>query len=243
MSQRRDPEEDRCIDIYELIEHEKLLAFHVQTLKLYSALCYQSNYRAQHAICHYCDGRQLLYSIKSEFMPGQLRMGFFDTLIALHLESYVNSVETSQNEYIVPMGAELRDLYSGAEGDTKNSMKSLRYESVRPTMHVSAVSSDTSGNGDGGIKDLMTPAFPLDTVRDIVMEALEQAVQVNQVHNRDPIGGTNQDLFVPLFKILDKLLMAGALTDSDVEQLLIMIHPQTWDPAFEKGKIFWTAIN
>ena len=53
-------------------------------------------------------------------------MGFFDTLIALHLESYVNSVETSQNEYIVPMGAELRDLYSGTEGDTKNSMKSLR---------------------------------------------------------------------------------------------------------------------
>ena len=98
----------------------------MQTLKLYSALCYQSNYRAQHAICHYCDGRQLLYSIKSEFMPGQLRMGFFDTLIALHLESYVNSVETSQNEYIVPMGAELRDLYSGTEGDTKNSMKSLR---------------------------------------------------------------------------------------------------------------------
>ena len=60
----------RCIDIYELIEHEKLLAFHVQTLKLYSALCYQSNYRAQHAICHYCDGRQLLCAIQSEFMPG-----------------------------------------------------------------------------------------------------------------------------------------------------------------------------
>ena len=42
----------------------------------------------------------------------------------------------------------------------------------------------------------MTPAFPLDTVRDIVMESLAQAVEVNQVHNRDPIGGTNQDLFV-----------------------------------------------
>ena len=70
-------------------------------------------------------------------------MGFFDTLIALHLESYVNSVETSQNEYIVPMGAELRDLYSGTEGDTKNSMKSLRYESVRPTMHVSAGNATT----------------------------------------------------------------------------------------------------
>ena len=26
------PEEDRCIDIYELIENEKMLSFHVQVL-------------------------------------------------------------------------------------------------------------------------------------------------------------------------------------------------------------------
>ena len=118
-------------------------------------------------------------------------MGFFDTLISLHLESYVNSVEVSQKEYIVPMGAELRELYSADGGSTSNSMKTLAYESVRPKMHVSEI----TGRLDD-IKDLMTPAFPLDTVRDIVMESLAQAVQVNQVHNRDPIGGTNQDLFV-----------------------------------------------
>ena len=82
------PEEDRCIDIMESIEYEKLLSFHVQTLKLYSALCFQSNHRAQHAICHYCDERQLVYAISSEFMPGPLRCGFVDTLISLHLESY-----------------------------------------------------------------------------------------------------------------------------------------------------------
>ena len=117
-------------------------------------------------------------------------MGFFDTLISLHLESYVNSVEVSQNEYIVPMGSELRELYS-ADADTSNSMKTLAYESVRPKMHVSEI----TGRLDD-IKDLMTPAFPLDTVRDIVMESLAQAVLVNQVHNRDPIGGSNQDLFV-----------------------------------------------
>ena len=40
------------------------------------------------------------------------------------------------------------------------------------------------------------PAFPLDIVREIVMEALGEAVRVNQVHNRDPIGGSNEDLFV-----------------------------------------------
>ena len=59
------------MDIYELIEHEKLISFHVQTLKLYSALCFQANHKAQHTICRYCDERQLLYAIKSEYMPGQ----------------------------------------------------------------------------------------------------------------------------------------------------------------------------
>ena len=134
----------------------------------------------------------------------------------------------SQNEYVVPMGAELRQLYE--DDNQKNSMKTLQYESIRPKMHVSAITSELSD-----IKNLMTPAFPLDIVRDIVMESLKQAVLVNQVHNRDPIGGSNQDLFVPLLKVLDKLLMAGALTNQDVESLLIMIHPETWDPTFDKG--------
>lgn len=38
------PEEDRCIDILELIEHEKLLQFHAHTLDLYGALCFQGNH-------------------------------------------------------------------------------------------------------------------------------------------------------------------------------------------------------
>ncbi len=46
------------------------------------------------------------------------------------------------------------------------------------------------------IKSLCTPVFPLDTVRTTAMEALSEAVAVNQLHNRDPIGGTNEDLFV-----------------------------------------------
>lgn len=33
-------------------------------------------------------------------------------------------------------------------------------------------------------------------VRDYVMEALNEAVEVNQVHNRDPIGGSNENLFL-----------------------------------------------
>lgn len=35
------PEEDRCIDILELIENERFLQFHSHTLALYGALCFQ----------------------------------------------------------------------------------------------------------------------------------------------------------------------------------------------------------
>ena len=40
-------------------------------------------------------------------------------------------------------------------------------------------------------------------------------------------------MFVPLFKILDNLLLVGILTESDVEKLLILIHPKTWDPTYD----------
>lgn len=86
------PEEDRCIDILELIEMDKLLAFHSYSLTLYAALCYQSNYRAAHLLCQHVDQKQLLYAIKSEYMSGPLRQGFYDLLIALHLESHANTM-------------------------------------------------------------------------------------------------------------------------------------------------------
>ena len=220
------PEEDRCIDILELIENDRLASFHAQTLKLYSALCFQSNYKAMHAICAYCDRKQLLYAIHNEFMPGILRQAFFDILISLHLESYVSTVEITQKEFIVPMTAALEELYS--EPDMGNSLRSLAYESIRPEMSTCEITTDLTN-----IKQLTLPDFPLDSLREFVMEALETAVHVNQVANRDPIGGTNQDLFVPLVKLLDKLLMAGVLSDEDVSRMLIMIHPQTWDETFD----------
>lgn len=46
------------------------------------------------------------------------------------------------------------------------------------------------------IDALYSPKFPLEIVREFVMEALHEAVEVNQVHNRDPIGWSNESLFL-----------------------------------------------
>lgn len=46
------------------------------------------------------------------------------------------------------------------------------------------------------IDQLYSPKFPLEVVRQFVMEAVQEAVEINQVHNRDPIGWTNENLFL-----------------------------------------------
>ncbi|KAL1124812.1 hypothetical protein AAG570_001433 [Ranatra chinensis] len=221
------PEEDRCIDILELIEMEKLLSFHAHTLTLYAALCYQSNYRAAHVLCKHVDQKQLQYAIRSEYMSGPLRQGFYDLLIALHIESHATTMEVCKNEFIIPLGQELKELYEDPE--MGHSLRSLQTESVLPQMKMSDIA-DTIDN----IKNLYSPYFPLDAVRDYVMTALDEAVQINQVHNRDPVGGSNENLFVPLLKLADRLLLVGMLRDEDVAKLLIMLYPETWDPSFVK---------
>ncbi|KAJ8920014.1 hypothetical protein NQ315_006545 [Exocentrus adspersus] len=221
------PEEDRCIDILELIEMDKLLSFHAHTLTLYAALCYQSNYKAAHVLCKHVDQKQLLYAIKSEYMSGPLRQGFYDLLIAVHLESTATTMEVCKNEYIIPISHELKELYDDPE--MGHSLRRLKMESVQPQMKTSEIIDNIEN-----IKNLYSPHFPLDVVRDYVMTALAESVEINQVHNRDPIGGSNENLFLPLLKLVDRLLLVGMLSDEDVEKLLIMVCPDTWDPFFEK---------
>nr|CAI5848298.1 unnamed protein product [Callosobruchus analis] len=221
------PEEDRCIDILELIEMEKLLSFHAHTLTLYAALCYQSNYRAAHVLCKHVDQKQLLYAIKAEYMSGPLRRGFYDLLIAVHLESTATTMEVCKNEYIIPISQELKDMYEDPE--MCHSLRRLKMESVQPQMKTSDIT-DVIDN----IKNLYSPYFPLEVVRDYVMSALAESVEINQVHNRDPVGGSNENLFLPLLKLVDRLLLVGMLCDEDVERLLIMVCPETWDPTFER---------
>ncbi|CAH2061836.1 unnamed protein product, partial [Iphiclides podalirius] len=221
------PEEDRCIDILELIEMDKLLSFHSHTLTLYAALCYQSNYRAAHALCQHVDQKQLLYAIQSQYMSGPLRQGFYDLLIALHLESHATTMETCKNEFVIPLGPELKALYE--DPDMRHSLRSLQTESVRPQMNMTDISDKITD-----ISNLYSPYFPLEVVREFVMQALAEAVETNQVHNRDPVGGSNENLFLPLIKLVDRLLLVGMMRDEDVEKLMIMINPETWDPTFDK---------
>jgi len=196
---------------------------------VYSALCFQSNFRAAHTLCSYVDQKQLLYAIQSEYLSGPLRAGFSDLLIALHIESHATSktMEVTTNEYIIPLSPELKELYS--DPSLTHSLYSLHMESIQPQMATTEIQEHIET-----IKTLATPYFPLETVKSFAIDALDQAVKLNQVHNRDPIGGSNEMLFIPLLRMIDKLLLVGILKDDDVMRLLVLIDPETWDSTFDR---------
>ncbi|RWS13212.1 ryanodine receptor-like protein, partial [Dinothrombium tinctorium] len=220
------PEEDRCLDILELIENEKLLVFHAETLRLYGALCFQGNTRAAHMICINVDEKQLMYAIKSEYMSGLLRTGFADLLISLHLESFAYARSLNQHEFIVPLGKELKELYN-ENSNIGNSISTLLCASIRPMMKQSQKLEKVES-----VKGLSSPYFPLDLLKQFVMEAFDDAVKKSNRPMRDPIGGSNTNLFVPIIKLLDKLLLIDCIDDSDLEWLLKLIDFEIFDPDY-----------
>lgn len=243
------PEENRCLDLLELIEHEKLLKFHANTLMLYGALCAQGNHKVAHIICSHVDQRQLLYAINSDYLSGDLRRGFADLLIALHLEFHAYGRHLTQNEFIVPITRELCHLY-GETDDNANrdsnhnlithslvhSFSRIECVSIRTEMKMSPIGFDLNSieanpNSSGAniIKILSTPYFPINILKRLVFQALNEAVFKGNLPIRDPPGGSNENLFVPLLKLADKLLLIGCVTNQELGWLLSLIDPETFE--------------
>lgn len=65
-----------------------------------------------------------------------------------------------------------------------------------PTNNLSLLVPANSSDPIPVIDQLYSPKFPLEVIREFVMEAIQEAVAINQVHNRDPIGGSNENLFL-----------------------------------------------
>lgn len=73
----------------------------------------------------------------------------------------------------------------------------MLYSSSSPLPNVpEVVAPGISSEPIPDIDQLYSPKFPLEVVRQFVMGAILEAVQVNQIHNRDPIGGSNENLFL-----------------------------------------------
>ncbi|XP_052827801.1 ryanodine receptor isoform X7 [Octopus bimaculoides] len=236
------PEEDSCLDVLELIEHPLLLNFHARTLDLYQAVCSHGNHRVAHALTRHIDEKQLYYCIESEYMSGPLRHGFHGLLISMHMEYHSKARFMTQNEYIIPRSEKTRALTLYRKPVEATSFKLSdtipKVEdsvSIRPCLYTTE--KEIEDRAKTIPKESLCPYYPMDKLKQHVIYSLNEAVVKGASHIRDPIGGSNENLFVPLFRVCDNLLLMGLLNDDDLIILLSLIDPPSFDPNGERVSV------
>ncbi|XP_045927387.1 ryanodine receptor 2 [Micropterus dolomieu] len=223
------PDENRCVDILELSEHDDLLTFHHQTLLLYGSLCALGNTRVCHAICSHVDQSQVLHAIQNPYLPGSLRSAFYQLLIQVHLSSHTTACLMMNHEYIVPMTDQTREIslypstVNGVNGGSGIPSTSLS-TSLKPRMHFSCpcfVRRDCAVE----IACRDSPEIPLDILKNLTVEMLTAGVCAVGQGVRDPVGGSIELLLVPLIRLFYTLLVMEVFRDEDLGKVLRLIEP------------------
>ncbi|XP_037606363.1 ryanodine receptor 3 isoform X5 [Sebastes umbrosus] len=224
------PEENRCLDILELSEHEDLRKFHYHTLKLYCALCALGNTRVAHALCSHLDQSQLLNTIDNQYLSGMLREGFYNVLISIHLETAKEARLMMNNEFIIPVTDETRSIKLFSDESKRHSLPGvLLSTSLKPRVNFSSVGIINTKRH----QFLYSPQIPLGSLKEKAISMLTEAVQGGGLHIRDPVGGSVEYQFVPILKLIGTLLIMGVLTSEEVRLILLLIDPNVFGEAKE----------
>ncbi|XP_061609074.1 ryanodine receptor 3 isoform X2 [Phyllopteryx taeniolatus] len=219
------PEENRCLDILELSEHEDLRKFHYHTLKLYCALCALGNTRVAHALCSHLDQSQLLYTIDNQYLSGMLREGFYNVLISIHLETAKEARLMMNNEFIIPVTDETRSIKLFPNESKKHSLPGVSLStSLKPRVNFSPACIISTKRQ----QYLHSPQIPLGVLKEKAISMLTEAVQGGGIHIRDPVGGSVEFQFVPILKLIGTLLIMGVLNSEEVRLILLLIDPNVF---------------
>uniref|UniRef100_A0A672SAJ0 Ryanodine receptor 3 n=1 Tax=Sinocyclocheilus grahami TaxID=75366 RepID=A0A672SAJ0_SINGR len=225
------PEENRCIDIMELSENEDLRQFHYHTLKLFCALCALGNTRVAHVLCSHFDQSQLLYTIDNQYLSGQLREGFYDVLISIHLETAKEAHLMMNNEFIIPVTDETRSIRLFPDDSKRHSLPGVGLStSLAPRFNFTPSCFITPKRD----QPLFSPQIPLGILKEKAISMLTEAVQGGGTHIRDPVGGSVEYQFVPILKLIGTLLIMGALTSEEVRTILLLIDPSVFGDSKEE---------
>ncbi|XP_047657475.1 ryanodine receptor 3 isoform X4 [Tachysurus fulvidraco] len=219
------PEENRCIDIMELSEDEVLRQFHYHTLKLYCALCALGNTRVAHALCSHLDQSQLLYTIDNQYLTGQLREGFYDVLISIHLETAKEAKLMMKNEFIIPITDETRSIRLFSDDSKRHTLPGVGLStSLSPRFNFTPPCFITTKRESF----IYSPQIPLGILKEKAISMLTEAVQGGGAHIRDPVGGSVEYQFVPILKLIATLLIMGSLSSEEVRIILLLIEPNVF---------------
>uniref|UniRef100_A0A3B5AHK0 Ryanodine receptor 3 n=1 Tax=Stegastes partitus TaxID=144197 RepID=A0A3B5AHK0_9TELE len=228
------PEENRCLDILELSEHEDLRKFHYHTLKLYCALCALGNTRVAHALCSHLDQSQFLYTIDNQYLSGMLREGFYNVLISIHLETAKEARLMMNNEFIIPVTDETRSIKLFPDESKRHSLPGVSLStSLKPHVNFSPVGIISTKRH----QFLYSPQIPLGILKEKAISMLTEAVQGGGIHIRDPVGGSVEYQFVPILKLIGTLLIMGVLTSEEVRLILLLIDPNVFGETKEDEEV------
>ncbi|XP_064296121.1 LOW QUALITY PROTEIN: ryanodine receptor 1-like, partial [Phalacrocorax carbo] len=220
------PEENRCIDIMELSEQLELLRFQWHTLKLYCAVCALGNNRVAHALCSHVDQAQLLFAIESPELPGPLRAGYYDLLLAMHLDAAQRARASMSAEFIIPMTEATKSITLFPGGGRAPGPPGVGPSAcLRPQPHFAEPCFVLAA---GGGRAPLSPGIPLGALGARAIRMLAEAVAGGGPHARDPVGGSVEFQLVPVLKLVSALLAVGALGDDDVRRVLRMIEPRVF---------------
>ncbi|CAL8317339.1 unnamed protein product [Merluccius merluccius] len=226
------PEENRCMDILELSEHEELRKFHYHTLKLYCALCALGNTRVAHALCSHLDQSQILYTIDNQYLSGMLREGFYNVLISIYLETAKEARLMMNNEFIIPVTNETRSIKLFPDESKRHSLPGVGLSTcLKPRVHFSPVGVISTKPRQ---QLLHSPQIPLGTLKEKAISMLTEAVQGGGTHIRDPVGGSVEYQFVPILKLIGTLLVMGVLTSDEVRLILLLVDPNVFGETQEE---------
>ncbi|XP_077975839.1 ryanodine receptor 2-like isoform X3 [Styela clava] len=237
------PEENRSINLLELTEHENLLNFHEQTLKLYCAMSALGNHRVAHALCSHVDERQLMHTIKSVYLSGPLRMQYHNLLIEMHLAPHADARVNTREEYIFPLNDSTKSVSLFANSETKEAgLPGVgRSSTLRPRMNWSTIQFVTS-------PQLLycpteVPEIRLNNLRDHVIQQLLEVVSIGNMNYKEACGEKQEFLFVPLLNLTVRLLQMGVFRNSDLEQLLTMIDPYYMGSLIENNEVLRAKVG
>ena len=99
------PEEDQVMDLLELSEDEKLLAFHMSSLRAYAAVSSHCNEAIARKVGAILDPKQLLHCLKLRGMHFTLRATYTELFNTLHLDPEVRNKLVTLGEFILPLSA------------------------------------------------------------------------------------------------------------------------------------------
>ncbi|XP_072293061.1 ryanodine receptor 2 [Eucyclogobius newberryi] len=235
------PDENRCIDILELSEHDDLLMFHYHTLLLYSSLCALGNTRICHALCSQVDQSQMFYVLQNSRLPGLLRSAFYQFLIQVHLSCHSSACLLTNREYILPMMDPACAIFLNPNTVNGSYIPRTLATTLKPQMCFSTPSfvktrEDKSAQSEARTVFIDSPEIPLDQLKCVTVEMLSAAVSVVAHGLRDPAGGSVELLLVPLVQLFYTQLVMGVFEDADLRRVLTLFLPQAFSDEEQLAK-------